>query len=156
MPLIRVEGKDGVRLWKMDGMKELATPPKKATVIGPPTKLKWFHAPNEGELTLFIGTATGFLLLWQQNDVGVFETTVSQRVSEQEILDVAIDNVSDVVRIAIGTHCGTVQLWNYKTDGALTPEYSVRMEGSIPRGVAFATRSRMESIIVFGFKDGLV
>ena len=127
-------------------------------MTGPPTKLKWFPTPNDGELTLFIGTAKGFFVLWRQNDIGIFESTVSERVAEgQEILDAAIDDKdSDIVQIVIGTNGRTVQLWNYMVDGSLEIQYSVRFEGTIPRGVAFVSKSNGTSVAVFGLKDGLV
>jgi hypothetical protein len=58
------------------------------------------------------------------------------------------------VRIAIGTQCGSVQVWKYDCNGMLSNVFAVTIGETVPRKVAFIAKN--DRIAVFGTSDGYV
>jgi hypothetical protein len=135
-------------------MKGLVTPPNKTILRGPVSTVKWLNCSYDRYETVCYGTAMGCFILWRQTAEGGFEELWAHVLGKgQEILDIdASEPANDHVLIAIGTACGTIQLWRYDSNVMLNNVFAVKIEDTIPRKVAFTTSNT--NIIVFGFYDG--
>jgi hypothetical protein len=67
----------------------------------------------------------------------------------------ACDNTEDTVsvQLAVGTRDRLVQLWKHDHKGQLHSLFSVRLDATVPKGVAFAENADND-IYVFGLYDG--
>ena len=111
--------------------------------------------PYSGQYrTLCFGTGLGFLIFWRQVAGGRFAEIFHICLGEgKEILDITLDKGNeDHVRFAVGTRCGTIQIWRYDYDGVPENLKAVKIGTTIPRKVAFAYNNNI--VWVFGFYDG--
>jgi hypothetical protein len=58
----------------------------------------------------------------------------------------------DHVRFAVGTRCGSIQIWKYDRNGLLNVLKAVKIGTTIPRKVEFAYNDNIAW--TFGFYDG--
>jgi hypothetical protein len=63
--------------------------------------------------------------------------------------------VSDAVRLAIGTRDRLVQVWDLDSKGKMQSVFSVQLNVTVPKAVAFA-ENRARDIYIFGLYDGNV
>ena len=147
------EGQDGVRLWNTSGLQELATPVQVHLMRGPVSVVRWLTCPYDQYETVCFGMGLGYLVIWRQEGGGRFVELFATRLGQgKEILDITVDTpVQDHVRFLVGARCGSIQLWQYESNGALNVLKAVTMGLTIPRRVAFTTK---ENIRVFGYFDG--
>jgi WD40 repeat protein len=147
-------GHDGVRMWNVTILKELATPPQKQHVYGPVTCIKWLTTPYDRYETICYGTVLGYLVFWRQTSRGGFQERWAERIGEgKEILDISTDEpTKEHVHLAIGARCGSVQVWRYDSIGMLSIIFSVKIGETIPRKVVFTSEDKY--VRVFGFYNG--
>jgi hypothetical protein len=65
----------------------------------------------------------------------------------------ACDSTEDAVRLAIGSRDRLVQVWKLDHKGQLHSVFSVQLDMTVPKGVAFAENTDKD-IYVFGLYDG--
>lgn len=149
-----VQGQDGVRLWNVATLEELAGPPQKQHLRGPVSCIKWLTSPYDCYETICYGTVLGHLVFLRQRARGEFEEQWAQRIGQgKEILDISSDQqMKECTRIAVGTRCGCVQVWKYECNGMLSIIFSVKIGETIPRKVSFISKDK--NVRVFGFYDG--
>jgi hypothetical protein len=111
-------------------------------------------SPNDQYETLCFGTGLGYLVVWRQDEGGRFAEILAKRLGQgREILGIAMDTpMKDHVRFAVGTRCGSIQLWKYDHNGMVNLLKAVAVGETIPRNVAFASNDN--TLRVFGFYDG--
>jgi hypothetical protein len=109
--------------------------------------------PHEQYKTLCFGTALGFLVFWRQEAGGRFVEFFNNRLEHGGgILDITLDMANeDHVRFAVGTSCGSIQIWKYECNGLLNVLKAVTIGTTIPRKVAFAYNNNI--VWVFGLYD---
>jgi hypothetical protein len=146
-----LEGDDGVRVWNTHQLKELATPAQFPQVHGPISCVRWMITPYEQYKTLCFGTALGYFVFWRQEAEGRFVEFFDTRLGRGgKILDITLDMANkDHVRFAVGTSCGSIQIWKYECNGLLNILNVVTIETMAPRKVAFAYNDNI--VWIFGF-----
>jgi len=108
-------GPEGIKLWDMLSLREVATPAQGER--GEVTVLAWVDGDDGGE-TLCIGTNTGYLILWKQNEQvrrkpprfsiitqrqDTFDEVYCQRLARGgEITCMSVDGTRAPTRIVIG------------------------------------------------------
>jgi hypothetical protein len=140
-------------VWNTHQLKELATPAQFPHVHGTTSCVRWMITPYEQYKTLCFGTALGFLVFWRQEAGGRFVEFFNNRLEHGGgILDITLDMANeDHVRFAVGTSCGSIQIWKYECNGLLHVLKAVTIGTMIPRKVAFAYNDNI--VWVFGFYD---
>lgn len=87
-----------------------------------------------------------------------FDETASKCVAPgEEIMTIAVD-VSDAgtLRIAVGSTCGSVQLWTYNhKDNSLAKLFKTQLASTTPKFIAFE-QNLTRDLYVFGLYDGVV
>src|ERR1700735_3303889 len=96
-------GCDGLRLWQVDDLQEIRTPPKRPKVLGQVTAIQWLGIRNDARLTVCFCTALGYLCIWRQGAKEGYEEIVTQRIGGgKEILSIEADKLAlNDVRFAI-------------------------------------------------------
>src|SRR5262245_1374097 len=153
------QGLDGVRLWAIATMKELVTPPNKTVLRGPVSVVKWLKCSYDRYQTVCYGTGRGCFILWRQTADGGFEELWAHKLGKGlEILDInASESTHNYVHIAVGTACGSVQLWRYDSNVMLNQVFAIQIKGTVPRSMVITTsKTNSTNITVFGFYDGMM
>lgn len=138
---------------------------------GPTSCVAWVTRRNENYETLCYGTGLGYMVFWRQNprDVsapktgGVFGLTLFQGRFEEltakrlgtgcEITCMVCDNTEEITRLAIATRDRMVQVWRLDLRGQVQSVFSVQLDVTVPKGVAFVENAAND-IHVFGLYDG--
>src|SRR5262245_46783097 len=155
-------GCDGVRIWDVDTLREIITPPRRQRVVGKETTIELLTIRNNPCPTLCFVTALGYLGFWRQCSKEVFEELTTRKIGGgKEILSIETDKpTASEVLFAVGSLCGQVQLWRFDSNGP-SNIYAVTIGTTVPRKVAFSqtmasSKSRVKAVIVYGFYDGLM
>jgi hypothetical protein len=86
---------------------------------------------------------------------GYFEELCAKRLGTGcEITCIDCDfSIEDTVRLAIGTRDMLVQVWELDPEEKMRSVFSVRLDVTVPKAVAFAD-NRAKDVYVFGLYDG--
>jgi hypothetical protein len=153
-------GSDGLRLWHVDSLREIQTPPKRPKQLGQVTAVRWLSIRNDPRLIVCFGTTLGCLCLWRQSSKDVYEEIAIETIGGgKEILTIEADKPTlNDVRFAIGTWCGHVQVWKYDSSGSLSNIFAVTIGKTVPRKVVFSqtasSKSKGKTVVAYGYSDG--
>ncbi|KAI0338944.1 WD40 repeat-like protein [Trametopsis cervina] len=134
-------GYDGLRLWDMTALKEMAVPPQR-TYNDAISAVSWI-IPNDICLTFCYGTSLGMLVFIRETRPMVFEEVLAKRLGSGVAITCITSGRSDRVttRIATASRDGLVQCWIFASSGSLDNIFSLNFSGTIPIGLIFADSS---------------
>jgi hypothetical protein len=154
-------------------LAQLPTPNQHRVQRGQVSCVLWVTCQNDTEETLCYGTGLGYIVFWRRSkqvsvsDVrekghplpkpmqGLIEINAQRLGTGLEITCIAYDPLSESeIRLAVGTRGRLVQVWRMDTRTQLHAAFSVQLDKTVPKSVAFSENS--EDIHVFGLYDGNV
>ncbi|KAG1885138.1 hypothetical protein F4604DRAFT_1573992 [Suillus subluteus] len=147
-------GTEGIKLWDIKSQKELTCTTHHES-RGTVSCAVWVTTRVGMGETLCYGTGLGYVIFLRRSHVDMhFQETCARRLgSGFEITCMVWDSASSEVntRIAVGTRDKIVQVLTLNTNSQLQAVFSVRLDNTVPKSVAFADNGY---VYVFGLYDG--
>ncbi|KAG6370124.1 WD40-repeat-containing domain protein [Boletus reticuloceps] len=150
--LLASGGFDGLRVWDIQRMVQLAKPTQMRNPGDPITSLMWLSRRDNSETILCSGSGLGYLMLWRQrSDSTEFQEIFSRRIGTgQEIMSMNQYNIDGGTRIIMGTRNRHAQLWVLDSKLNISNLFSVELAHSVPRAMYF----HGANIVTLGMYDG--
>ena len=150
--LLFLSGYDGLRLWDLTKMIELAKPSHAQNPQDPITCAAWITPKDDSKELLCCGTGLGYLLLWKQREPTMeFEEIMARRIGTgREIMAISCDTSEIGTRVLTGTRDKRVQVWALDSRHNLSNIFSVELPVTVPRAVY----THGTDVVVFGMYDG--
>jgi hypothetical protein len=167
------KGTDGVRLWNIRTQAQLSTPNQPHVQRGQVSCVLWVTHSQDTEELLCYGTGLGYIVFWRQKPKRVSFVTIERFAKPDKIKDgfvelnaqrigtgleitcIANDPFSESeIRVIVGMRGMLVQVWQVDARAKMRTVFSVQLDKTVPKAVAFAENS--EDVHVFGLYDGNV
>jgi hypothetical protein len=143
---------DGVKIWDVRTRAELVPPVQGQAIRGPVSCMVWIQQSDPSKEILCYATALGYLVLWIHSEKRGFEQLFAR--AGTEIVSMASNGSSaDSARIVLGMRDRVVQVHRVDSRGQLHPVFSVQLNVTVPRSVAFVDNTA-NNVYVFGIFNG--
>ncbi|KAG1800471.1 uncharacterized protein HD556DRAFT_1230698 [Suillus plorans] len=151
----RQAGTEGVKVWDIKSRKELTCSTHHHESRGTVSCAVWVTTRLGMAEILCYGTGLGYIVFLRRSHIDMqFQETCARRLgSGFEITCMVWDSTSSetTTRIAVGTRDKIVQVLVLNTNSQLQAVFSVRLDNTVPKSVAFADNG---CVYVFGLYDG--